>query len=368
MIKETGIRCYGNSMIKCRFLFFMVTAVCFAGCASVKSFPAETAEVMGDGINIGNTLDVITDKDGNGTDETGWGNPVITRDYIKFLKASGFKTIRLPVTWAEHMSLSDDYVIEEKWMSRVSEVVEWIIQEKMYVIINLHHDGGSSRTSWIQNKDVPFEQRLDRYKKVWMQIADNFGDVNHNLIFEAMNEVGFDGWSDESYVQLNAMNQAFVDVVRSSGRKNSDRKLMISGYWTDIDASCDSRFKMPSDTAADSLMLSVHYYTPSSFTISMDKENQWWYSDTWGNDSDFAELKSKFEKLKLNYIDKGIPVVIGEYGCIDTKDFSSTVLWLKSVRKICHEFSVVPVLWENGKYVNRKFPFGLRSIYAEMLK
>ncbi|WP_296827471.1 glycoside hydrolase family 5 protein [Treponema sp.] len=336
-------------------------------CASLNSFPHKTAADLGDGINIGNSLDVITDADGSGSDETCWGNPVISRDYIKFLKKSGFKTIRLPVTWAEHMALTEDYTIDKKWMDRVSEVVSWIISEDMHVIINLHHDGGTSKTSWIQKKEIPYEVRLDRYKKVWTQICENFKDYSHNLIFEAMNEVGFDGWTDDSYHQLNILNQAFVDIVRKSGGKNSDRLIMVSGYWTDVDASCDSRFKLPSDSVKDRLMLSLHYYTPSAFTISMDKNNEYWYAEKWGDEKDFAELKSKFEKLKEFYIDKGIPVVIGEYGCIDSKDYDSVILWLKSVRKICHDYDVVPVLWENGKYVNRKAPFGFGKIYSQVL-
>ena len=213
---------------------------------------------MGIGINIGNTLDAI------GTEtwiagETGWGNPEITPDFIQALKNYGFTTIRLPVTWAEYIGPGPDFIIEEGRMSRVEEVVNWILGEGLYCVLNLHHDGGTSDRSWILKAADDPDGITKQFASVWNQIARRFADASHNLVFEAMNEVGFSGIWDQwnpatkdrkpdAYRILNNLNQTFVDTVRASGGNNGDRFLLVSGYWTDIDLSCDPLFKMPRDT------------------------------------------------------------------------------------------------------------------------
>jgi len=325
---------------------------------------------LGIGINIGNSLDSI------GTNawfagETGWGNPKITQDFIKALKKYGYKTIRLPVTWAEYMGTAPNFIIEEERMSRVEEVVKWILAEDMYCIINLHHDGGESDKSWILNAGSEPDRVSGQFSKIWAQIAARFSGVSQDkLIFESMNEVGFDklwnryggsGRKDEAYRIFNMLNQTFVDTVRKTAG-NQDRFLLIAGYWTDIDLSSDSLFKMPKDTKEDKLILSVHYYTPSVFCIAEEPDNSWGFRNDWGNNNDINELNRQFQKLKTNFINKGIPVIVGEYGVtLYNKAEESRVKWMASVTQICLDNGICPILWDTGGEISRHPPYTMRD-------
>ncbi len=230
----------------------------------------ELVSEMGIGYNLGNSLDVCNaDRDGDGeidenssdVDETLWGNPVVTKELIEFVKESGFNSIRIPITWRDH--IDEDYNIDEEWMDRVVEVVDYAYDLGLYVIINVHHDGGGDPEfgAWIRNASADYDGVLEKYLAIWQQICDRFEDYGDRLIFESMNEVGFDDLDEwKAYETLNSLNQAFVDLVRSSGGNNPERHLLIAGYWTDIAETCDSQFEMPDDPA-DRCILSVHYYT-----------------------------------------------------------------------------------------------------------
>ena len=319
---------------------------------------------MGMGINIGNTLDAI----GTNTwiaGETGWGNPPITLDFIRALKNYGYTTIRLPVTWAEYIGPGPDFIIEEGRMSRVEEVVNWILGEGLYCILNLHHDGGGSDRSWILKAGKDSEGTTQQFAAVWKQIAERFSGFQDKLILEAMNEVGFndvwDQWNPatregkpEAYRILNTLNQTFVDTVRASGGNNEDRFLLVSGYWTDIDLSCDPLFKMPDDTPDDRLILSVHYYTPATFCI-LDKDESWGKNRTdWGSPADYTELSAQFAKLRAGFIDKGIPVILGEYGVnFNNKVEAARSRWITAVTQTCLDNGVCPVFWDTGNDIKR---------------
>jgi len=320
---------------------------------SAKAFVKD----MGLGFNIGNSLD-------SWGGETAWGNVAITQAFIKALKGYGYKTIRLPITWAENLGPAPDYTIKTAWLDRVETIVNWCLDEGMYVIINIHHDGHGNSKSWIQNapKGYPDNEAnvtavAKQLAAVWTQIAGRFYYAPDRLVFEAMNEVGFDDlWNRysggqaaqkaEAYRILNLLNQTFVDTVRASGYNNKFRFLLVSGYWTDIDNTCDAAFKMPSDNISDRLTLSVHYYTPWDFAGDSKRA-------TWGTDSDINTLNNLFNKLKINFIDKGIPVILGEYNVINKKGSvikakEERVKWLTAVTKKCIELGICPVLWDNG--------------------
>nr|AGS51528.1 cellulase [uncultured bacterium contig00004] len=313
---------------------------------------------FGVGVNIGNTLDSI------GTNswlagETGWGNPRITKNLVVALKGHGYKTIRLPVTWAENIGPAPNYAIAQSWMDRVEEVVNWILEEDLYCILNLHHDGGTSDKSWILDMATKENETLDKYTKVWNQIALRFKNAPVNLILESMNEVGFDRQSStEAYRKLNLLNQTFVDVVRASGGNNATRQLLIAGYWTDIEKTCNPLFKMPKDTVDDRLIVSVHYYTPSTFCIADNPDNSWGFRADWGTDFDRLQLTSLFNKLKTNFLDKGVPVVLGEYGVTKrNKDEESRVKWMAAVTQISITNGICPVLWDTGGEISRNSPY-----------
>jgi endoglucanase len=327
---------------------------------------------MGIGINIGNTLDAI----GTSTwtaGETGWGNPAITRELIQAYKNYGYTTIRLPVTWAEYIGPGPDYIIEEGRMSRVAEVTGWILDEGLYCILNLHHDGGESDRSWILKAADDPDGVARQFAAVWRQIAQRFSGVSQDkLVFEAMNEVGFDKiWNqwggssgkNEAYRILNLLNQTFVDTVRGTGAGNADRFLLVSGYWTDIDRTCDPLFTMPADTTDDRLILSVHYYTPATFCI-LDKDESWGKNRTdWGSgttaDADYAELTRQFNKLKTNFLERGVPVILGEYGVSfsNTKVEAGRTRWFAAVTQTCLNYGICPVLWDTGNDIKRTPPY-----------
>jgi endoglucanase len=310
---------------------------------------------MGLGFNIGNSLD-------SWGGETAWGNVAVNQAFIKALKNYGYKTVRLPVTWADKMGPSPNYTIDEAWLDRVETIVNWCISEDLYIIINIHHDGhGDKNRSWIQNAQKDYPNNGDNVTAVanqlavvWTQIAGRFLQYPENLVFEGMNEIGFDDiWNRysggqaekkaEAYRILNLLNQTFVNTVRSTGNKNKSRFLLIPGYWTDIDNTCDPLYKVPADTINDRLIISVHYYTPWNFVGAGSQA-------TWGTESDINQLNNLFNKLKITFIDKGIPVIQGEYNIVNNKkpDKDQRVNWLTKVTAKCIELGICPILWDNG--------------------
>ncbi|MCD7740605.1 MAG: glycoside hydrolase family 5 protein [Ruminococcus sp.] len=302
------------------------------------------------GYNLGNSLDVCNaDRDGDGVanetadvvDETLWGNPTVTKEQIEFVKDSGFNSIRIPVTWRDH--LDDEYNIDEDWMNRVQEVVDYAYDLDMYVIINIHHDGGGDPDfgAWVRNASTDYDGVLEKYQTIWQQICDRFEDYGDKLIFESMNEVGFDDLSsDEAYETLNSLNQAFVDLVRSSGGNNPERHLLIAGYWTDIAMTCDSKFVMPDDPA-DRCIVSVHYYTPWEFCTTTQQYE-------WGTDDEVALMESKVEQMKTTFVDNGIPVIIGEYGTCLGNDEESRVKFCETFVKLCTDAGMATYIWDDG--------------------
>jgi len=343
---------------------------------------------MGIGVNIGNTLDSIGSNSWT-AGETGWGNPQITKGFIKALKKYGYKTIRLPVTWAEHIGPGPDYAIEEAWMNRVAEVVEWILAEDMYCILNIHHDGGEADRSWILGAATNVQGVTKQFATVWNQIAGRFAGASDYLVFEAMNEVGFsslwDQWNpaknkkQEAFSIVNSLNQTFVNTVRNSNSNNKSRFLLISGYYTDIDHTCDPLFKMPTDTITDKFLLSIHYYTPATFCIAEELNNGWGFRADWGNEataeSDNEELVRQFNKLTTTFIDDGIPVIIGEYGVTrQNKVEAGRIRWMTAVTQLCLDYGMCPVLWDtglrNGSDIDRYAPYemsdSLKSVWENL--
>ena len=328
------------------------------------------------GINIGNTLDAI----GNASwiaGETGWGNPPISREFIRALKDYGYTTIRLPVTWAEYIGPGPDFIIQDDRMNRVEEVVNWILSEGLYCIVNLHHDGGESDRSWILNAASDPEGTANQLAAVWKQIARKFGGVSQEkLVFESMNEVGFDKlWNrygggiigkNDAFNILNMLNQKFVNTVRGEAG-NENRFLLIAGYWTDINQSCDPLFQMPGDMTADRLILSVHYYDPSTFCIADKPDNSWGFRNDWGTLSDYAELTGQFNKLRVNFLEKGIPVILGEYGVtLRNKVENDRIKWMAAVTQTCLNYGICPVLWDTGGEINRQPPYAMRDSLKEV--
>ena len=311
------------------------------------------------GWNLGDTLDVCeADRDGDGVvnetagegqevDETLWGNRKTTEEMFLRLKEYGFNSVRIPVTWRGHTGEAPEYVISEAWMDRVEEVVRYAYDNDMFVILNIHHDGGGDPEfgAWICHAaegGEPKRQVLERYTAVWNQIAKRFQNYSDHLIFESMNEVGFDSLSqEEGMALLCELNQVFVDAIRSSGGNNEKRHLLIAGYWTDIDKTCADNFHMPKDTIEDHQILSVHYYTPWEFCTT-DRQN------TWGSQEDLELMQTKIGMLEKYFVKKNTPVIIGEYG-VGRNDAVSCNYFIENLVKLCHDKKIAAYLWDNGQ-------------------
>lgn len=323
----------------------------------------ELVREMGYGINMGNTLEACGDWiDGSSQNnyERSWGSPTITKEMIQGYADAGFGVLRIPVAWSNMMADDGTYTIHPDIMTRVTEVVDWALETDMYVIINIHWDSG-----WLAELPENKEECLKRFTHMWEQISDNFKDYGDKLMFECQNEeLGWESvWNpwggsqeekEKSFALTNEVNQVFVDTIRAGGGNNPERHLLISGYNTDIDRTCDELFKMPNDPA-NRMAISVHYYTPGLLCL-FDKDQSWGKAITeWGSEKDIAELEKYMNMLKESFIDKGIPVIVGEYGCFGkNKEREVKENWMLTVSKAMYEAGMCPVLWDTpGDEYNR---------------
>ena len=282
----------------------------------------ELVHDMGIGINLGNTMEACGDWV-NGKCvadyEKSWGSPLVSKEMIEGIAKEGFGVLRIPVAWSNLMVKDGTYTINAELDERIHQIVDWTIGSGMYAIINIHWDMG-----WVNEFPDNKDESMKRFKRMWTQIATSFQNYSDYLMFECQNEeLGWEKiWNPwggtegkaESYALCNEINQAFVDVVRGTGGNNPKRHLLISGYNTGIDRTCDPYFKMPNDPA-NRMAISVHYYSPAGFAI-LEEDADWGKATpTWGSDQDYASLRSEMDMMKTHFTDKGIPVIIGEYGC-----------------------------------------------------
>ena len=331
----------------------------------------EATRLMGNGINLGNTLEACDNNVGIKTNtplsyETHWGQPKTTQAMIDGMKAAGFDTIRIPVAWmtnATHL-YEGDYTIDADYMDRVEEVVRYARKAGMYVIINDHWDGGWYGMFGSESAETR-ALAMEAYKGMWQQIAERFRDYSDYLIFESANEeLGgrFDENSplycsdsvvtyltdDERYALTNEINQTFVDVVRATGGNNATRFLLIAGYSTDIDQTCDDRFQMPKDTVDSKLMVSVHYYDPWSYCGASSAAS----ATKWGKVSDYEYMDQQLAKM-TKFTEAGYGVVIGEYGALPCSDGlkDNTLAYHTAFLDACTKYNLTNCLWDcSGLY------------------
>lgn len=310
---------------------------------------------MGVGINIGNTLENTT------TWETGWGNPLITKEYVENLARLGFKTVRLPVAWDTY---AVDGQIQPEKLGRVGEVVDWITGAGMFCVLNIHWDGGwidSSAKDRFPTTYATFSAAAEqKYRAYWTQISSFFAGKNERLIFEALNEeTKFDnaGSPQKAYATLTHVNQLFIDTVRKTGGNNAKRLLIVSGYATDISKTCSSDYNLPADTIPHRLFISVHYYTPWQF-CGMTEDADWGkMAPTWGSPSDVAELERLFDMMQAFCARNDIPAFIGEFGVTEKKESASRIRFLSAVFSAALARKMVPVLWDTGLQISRRAPY-----------
>ena len=318
-------------------------------------------EDMGLGWNLGNSLDATG---GSGLDtETSWSNPKTTQALIDKVKSLGFNTVRVPVSWGKHVS-GDNYTIDSAWLARVKEVVDYCYKNDMYVILNIHHDTKSSESA----SGAGYYPRSSAYSSsekfvtsVWSQMAEYFKDYDYHLIFETLNEprlIGtgyewwFNKWSIPSEVKdaidcINRLNQKAVDTIRNTGSNNKGRLIMCPGYDASIDGATVSGFKLPTDISGNKnrIAVSVHAYSPYNFAMNVGSGSTSAYTS-----SIKSELRDLFSTLKSNFRDKGIPVVIGEFGSTDKNNTAERVKWATDYTALAKKNNIPCVLWDNNAF------------------
>ena len=320
-------------------------------------------EDMGLGWNLGNSLDATG---GSGLDtETSWSNPKTTQALIDKVKSLGFNTVRVPVSWGKHVS-GDNYTIDSAWLARVKEVVDYCYKNDMYVILNIHHDTKSSESA----SGAGYYPRSSAYSSsekfvtsVWSQAAEYFKDYDYHLIFETLNEprlIGtgyewwFNKWNIPSEVKdaidcINKLNQKAVDTIRNTGSNNRSRLIMCPGYDASIDGATVSGFKLPTDISGNKnrIAVSVHAYSPYNFAMNIDTSNG--ATSTYSS-SIKEELQNLFSTLKSNFRDRGIPVVIGEFGSTDKNNTAERVKWATDYTALAKKNNIPCVLWDNNAF------------------
>lgn len=327
----------------------------------------EVVKDMKNGTNLGNTMEAVitvpVDTEYKVYNfETGWGAPITTQEMVDGLKAAGFDTLRIPVAWSNMISDDGNYTIDPQYFTRVDEIINYAFNNDMYAIVNIHWDG-DWWTGLGDADEAVRNETMKRFKAMWTQIAEHYKDWSYKLILESANEELGDSFKTAlglsgAYDKVNEVNQEFVTLVRSTGGKNADRFLLLAGFNTDIDKTVNAKYLVPQDSAENKLIVSVHYYTPSTYCIANNKYNSWGYREDWGTDEDKEEMRTYFSKLQ-RFTDEGVGVIIGEYGVCTIKQNYVTVLkpgaadFYASVLALSEEMGYCPVLWDIGEVYNR---------------
>ena len=333
----------------------------------------ELASLMKMGINIGNTMECT---DGEGT----WnGGTKVNEAYIKGLKAAGYNAVRIPCAWHSHADATS-HEINADWMKRVKQVVTWCVQNDLYVVLNIHWDGG-----WLEDNifDASRESSINAEQKaLWTQIATNFNSFDEHLLFAASNEPGMNetssggkSWkSDASAIaRVIKYEQTMIDAVRATGGNNAQRTLIVQGLGVSISDIYDYQTSLPTDKVADRLMVEAHFYEPYQFAL-MEEDASWgkmyyfWGKDNKVSGSDrntpdnYAEawVDGQMKKMNEKYASKGIPVVIGEFSA-NLRNLSenqaehekSVAYYGEYVAKVAKNNGCVPFYWETGSIINR---------------
>ena len=323
----------------------------------------EMVREMGNGWNLGNTMDGHT---GFTPSETLWQNVETTQGLMKTLHDIGFNTVRVPVTWGTMIDDENNYQIDEAWMSRVQDIVDYCVNMNMYVIINVHHDG-AEQAGWLHIAAEDLDPVKEKYAAVWQQIAERFKDYDEHVIFESMNEVTGEGTTvAEDTAIICDFNQIFVDTVRATGSNNAYRWLSVPGRYTNIYNTTDpsAGFELPTDTVENRLFVAVHYYDWNFGLLENAQTNDF-------SDQKVAELSQDFQRLTDTFTSQNIPVILGEYGAINKNNTENRAYHMEVVTRMCQQSGVVPCYWDQGWYdlsMEPDYSFTLidRATYAQV--
>jgi len=300
------------------------------------------------GWNLGNSLDAHTGFGSNSTVtqmETGWGNPVTTKAMITALKNAGFNGIRIPVSWTK--AADSNYNIRADWMNRVVEVVNYAVDNDMYIILNTHHD---EDVFTFKNSNTAAGKAA--FQKIWEQIANTFKDYNEKLIFEGLNEprtIGsaaeWGGGTDEERANINAYYQTFVNTVRASGGNNDKRILQINTYAASAEQSALDGLTLPTDTVQNKLIVSVHIYAPYNFAMNESGTDLWSAS----NPADVSGITAPIDRAYNKFARNGTPVIIGEFGARNkNNNTSARTAWAEYYVSYAKGRGIPCFIWDNG--------------------
>ncbi len=323
----------------------------------------EVLAMMDIGWNLGNTFDAYGAKDVM-ENETYWGNPKTTKEMIDAVRAQGFHAIRIPTTWAQSLGEAPDYIIREDWLDRVQEVVDYAYDEGMFVILDTHHEPDY----WLVPQPENLEALKAELSAIWAQIAARFADYDYHLLFEGMNEPRTKGtekeWAggtDEERAVVNELNQIFVDTVRAAGGNNATRPLIICPYGNSVTYNSITQLEVPDDPY---VMVSAHLYTPYFFTYEPDGQSilEW-------DGSLKKDIISNVDLLNRNFLKKGIPVIVTEFGAVhkiykgeDGKPADNTeevLKWLADYLEVMNRYGIKCFWWDNGVYSGNGEKFGI---------
>lgn len=312
---------------------------------------------MKTGWNLGNSMDCFGG-------ETAWGNPKTTKEMIDAVAAAGFNTIRIPVTWHEQTGQAPEYKIAQSWLERVKELVDYAYDNKMYVIVNMHHEN-----KWIKPQKDGFNQVIEQYKIMWNQIATYFADYDDHLLFEAMNEPRIEfsenewtGGSEENREYVNQLEGAFVEEVRSTGGNNADRTILITTVGASASEEAIYGLRIPED---EHIAVSIHPYTPHHFAYANDAIGS---VAVWDGSLN-KEIDEVMERIYEAYISKGVPAIITEYGAVnklyvneegkEVPNEDEVIKWVNYYLSKASSIGVPCIWWDNGYYTSGDEYFGI---------
>ncbi|MBQ9009765.1 MAG: glycoside hydrolase family 5 protein [Clostridia bacterium] len=371
------------TVLLCLSLFLLPTAGLATDTVSITSLPVLEVKPwsvpsnesmrfslgLSPGWDLGNALECY-DKDGTITAgendlvlDSIWSGFPATEEIIQFVRSSGFKSIRIPVSWHDHI-IDSQYTINPDWLARVYEVVNWSVRSGLYVILNVHHD---ISTDYIYPDNAHYAQSSAYLTAIWKQLCAAFGAYDEHLIFEGLNEprlVGTDVEWQYSYLDplcieatecINKLNQVFVDTVRASGGNNAKRYLMVPAYAASPYTAVYNNFTLPKDSAEDRLMVSVHAYIPHEFAMDGSGTDFFDLDDT----SQTGVIDDAFNALYDTFIKKGIPVIIGEFGCTDKNNHRDRLDFTAYYTARAYERGLTCIVWDNGTFDGYDEVFGI---------
>ncbi len=306
--------------------------------------PMELVAEMKAGWNLGNTFDA-TGSDGLSA-ETSWGNPKTTKEMIDAVCEKGFDSIRIPITWDKHMGEAPDYTIDSAWLDRVEEVVNFALDDGMYVIINSHHE-----EEWRIPDNAHIDDVDAQHRALWTQVAERFKDYGDHLVFEGLNEPRvkggekeWEGGTEEGRACVNRLNQSFVDVVRATGGNNEKRLLLVTSFASSCIKEAIDGVEIPSD---DHIGVSIHAYTPYAFTYHPGESWELFIWDGTHNN----EIAQVMNDLQKTFLDKNVPVLLTEYGAMN-KDENTVAVekWVTAYILRARLKGIPCFWWDNGIY------------------